>query len=513
MARRSPKPVSKSPSVRIDPTLARAIELLNAGRHADAQELVDKVVKARPKDAAAVRIKGLVEMRRGRYDDAERWLTKASKLDPRNPMTPLDRAALHKLRGRYPEMVASCREALRKNPGHRAAESMLARALESAGELESALEHIRSVGSRRALDPDIGDALVTVLDLLGRDDEALEAADGLLAAKGVPAPIRRRTGLRRGRILERRGELDAALDSWESAQKELPVTFDPDGFDRRLDQVAAAMPAPEAADAWQAASESSAAPEGTRPIFIAAMPRSGTSLLERMIAAHPSVVGIGEAAMVTETIREHRELLGDDQMLGLLKADRETTARLRLEAARRARELAGDTPYAISKHLQNWMHLPTIGRWFPSAPVVRLVRDPAATAISIFGQDLPADRMPWVTSLEWIGRVLATERRFVELVRPKLVNPWITVAFEDLLQRPEPETRRLLGELGLPFDEGCLAHHLAESTTSRSGAQRFMPTLSLHQVRRPIDPTLAHRGGAWSGRMDAFHRGFDERAS
>lgn len=511
MARRVPRPVSRPPSVRVDPTLSRAIELLNAGRNAEARVLVDKVVKTRPKDAAAVRVKGLVEMRQGRYDEAERWLTKASRLDPRNPMTPLDQAALFKLRGRYPEMVASCRDALRRNPGHRASEGMLARALESAGELEGALEHIQAVGSRRALDPDIGDALVTVLDLLGRDDEALEAAAGLLAAKAVPPVIRRRIGLRRGRILERRGEFDAALESWEAAQSEVPVTFDPDGFDRRLDQVAAAMRPPETADAWQAASESSAAPEGTRPIFIASMPRSGTSLLERMIAAHPLVIGIGEAAVVTETIREHRELLGEDQMLGLLKADRETTADLRLAAGRRVEELAGESPYAISKHLQNWMHLPTIGRWFPSAPVLRLVRDPVATAVSIFGQDLPADRMPWATRLEWIGRVLATERRFVEMVRPKMVNPWVTVSFEDVLQRPETETRRLLDELGLPFDQACLAHHLAEATTTEGGVQRFMPTLSLHQVRRPIDPALADRGEAWAGRLGAFHQGFDAR--
>lgn len=487
--------------VTADPQLTRALELLRQGRAVEAERIADRAVAARPRDGAAARVKGLVEMHRGRYDEAEAWLAKAGKLDPRNPTAPLDRATLHRHRGRYEDMIASARESLRLRPGHRPAEVMLARALESAGRPEAALEHIRKIGARRALDPDLGDALVSVLDLLGRDEEALDASGGLLEAKGVPAPIRRRVGLRRGRILERQGDLDAALASWEAAQREIPVSFDPDFFERRLDEVAEAT----SIDAEQ---RSAASAGGCRPIVIAAMPRSGTSLLERMIAVGDGVVGIGESALATQVIKDRREELGDDPMMGLLAADAATIERLRADLRRRLEVLAPRAGHAVSKHLQNWMHLPTYARLSPDAPIVRLHRDPVGVGVSIYGQDLPVDRMPWVTRLEWIGRVVAAERRFMERMRSVVPNPWIDVRFEELLNDPEVVMRRVFEGLGLPFDEACLAHQDSESGGPGS-RRRFMPTLSLHQVRRAIDPALGARGEAWTGRLEALRRGLE----
>ena len=156
------------------------MELLKAGRNAEAQAIIDPFVAKRPKDPHAVRTKGLLEMRSGRYSAAETWFDKASRLDPRNPVVLLDQASLHKYHGRFTEMVEACREALKRSPGHHGAEAMLARALESSGDLEGAYEHIRAVGARRALDPDSGECLIAVLDLLGRHDEALDAAEGFL---------------------------------------------------------------------------------------------------------------------------------------------------------------------------------------------------------------------------------------------------------------------------------------------------------------------------------------------
>ncbi|MEE2972527.1 MAG: sulfotransferase [Planctomycetota bacterium] len=500
---RRPRTVDRTKArVKMDPALARALELLRQGRPVEAERIADRAVAARPRDGAAARVKGLAAMQRGRYEEAETWLTRAGKLDPRNPAAFLDRASVHRYRGRYEDMIASAREALRIRPGLRPAEVMLARALESAGRPEAALEQIRKIGARRSLDPDLGDVLVTVLDLLGRDEEALDAATGLLAASGVPAPIRRSVGLRRGRILERRGDLDGALAAWEAAQGEIAVAFDPDAFDRRLDEVAEATTI-DGTSSFQTPSDA------VIPILIAAMPRSGTSLLERMIAVGSGVVGIGEAPVATQVIRDHREELGEDSMMGLLTADPAMLERLRGDLRRRLAGLAPRATHAVSKHLQNWLQLPTYARLAPEAPIVRLHRDPVAVGVSIYGQDLPVDRMPWATRLEWIGRVVSAERRFTERMRSIVPNPWIDLPFEEVLGDPEATMRRVFDGIGLPFDEACLAHQESEAGGSRPG-RRFMPTLSLHQVRRPIDPALGTRGDAWAGRLDALRRGMGD---
>ncbi len=495
--KRPSRPAASKPLVsRPDPQLARAMELLKAGRNAEARAIVDPIVAKRPKDAAAVRVKGLVEMRSGRYAEAEAWLHKSARLDPRSPLTMLDQAALHKFHGRFPEMIAACREALKRSPGHVGAEAMLARSLESSGDLEGAYEFIKSVGARRSLDPDSGECLIAVLDLLDRHDEALDAAEGFLAAGGVAPVLRRRVLLRRGRILEKRGEFDAALASFEEGQAQVPTMFDPDAYDRRIDQVAA-----DAADDG---------PRATRqPVFIAGLPRSGTSLVERILGAHPDATTIGESGVMQEVVRDHREAVGPDQALGPLRVAPDLADLMRRQAIERMTQLGGAAPRIVSKHLQNWAFLGMIGFWFPNAAVIRLTRDPAANAISILGQDLPPDRMAWATRLDWIGRLMRAERRFVDAVRGKLPNPWLELSYEDLVAEPGTWIPRIVEITGLPWHPGCLQPHHAEDGGSGGRSARFQPTLSLHQVRRPITAEAAGRADKWGTRLDAFRRAFE----
>ena len=478
--------------------------MLKAGRNAEARAIVDPIVAKRPRDPAAVRAKGLVEMRSGRYAEAERWLLKSAKLDPRNPLTMLDQASLHKFHGRFPEMIAACREALKRSPGHVGAEAMLARAMESSGDLDGAFEFIRSVGARRSLDPDTGECLITVLDLLGRHDEALDAAEGFLKAGSTPPVLRRRVFLRRGRILEKRGELDAALASFEEGQAQVRTVFDPDAYDRRMEQVAADLPTFEPADPEDEGPRSS-----RLPVFIAGLPRSGTSLVERILGAHPAVATIGESGVLQDVIRDRRDDVGEDHALGPLRVSRDIADAMRRQALDRLVELGGPAERIVSKHLQNWAYLGTIGFWFPNAAIIRLVRDPAANAISILGQDLPPDRMAWATRLDWIGRLMRAERRFVDAVRERLPNPWLDLTYEDLVADPAIWIPRIIEATGLPWNQACLEPHRAESADGGGRAARFQPTLSLHQVRQPISGDAARRAEAWGDRLDAFRRAFD----
>lgn len=508
MARRpKPRTSSQPTAARIakpDPQLQRAIELLKAGRNAEAQAIVDPIVAKRPKDSTAVRTKGLVEMRSGRYAAAEIWFQKFARLDPRNPISCLDQASVHKYHGRFPEMIAACREALRRSPGHHGAEAMLARALESSGDLEGAYEHLRSVGGRRSLDPDSGECLIAVLDLLGRHDEALDAATGFLKASGPPPVLRRRVLLRRGRMLEKRGELDEALASFEEGQAQVPATFDPDAYDRRMDEVAAAIPEvrPLGAD--------DEGPVTSRvPVTIAGLPRSGTSLVERILGAHPDAGGVGEASVLQDVIREHGGDIGEDRALGPFRVETTVADSMRRLFLTRARELAGPVDRVVSKHLQNWAFVAHLSFLFPGAAIIRLERDPAANAISILGQDLPPDRMAWATRLDWIGRLMRTERRFIEAVRPKLPNPWLDLRYEDLVADPARWIPEIVAVTGLPWNEACLEPHRAEAGGDGRKAARFQPTLSLHQVRQPISGEAAKRAERWGSRLDGFRRAFE----
>lgn len=488
----------------VDRELKHALSLIEGGKVVQARTLIDRLLARRKRDAGVIRAKGLLEFRSGKYREAEALLDQARKLAPDHPMIPIDEALVHQRRGRYPEMIDSVRRALRRNPTRSEIRSLLVEALVSAGQLDEAEDELKRFNAERPLDQRLAEGLARVLDLQGRREEAVDTIDRVLAVKGGTPWLRRRMLLRKGRILEKLGEYDRAMDAWRDGHAAVPVTFDPDAFDARvdgvLDRLRAATFAPPETDTART----------ELPVMIVALPRSGTSLTERILAAHPDVVGIGETSIITETIRDHQAILGADPMVDILDATPEVVERTRFEALSRIRGLSGDAKRVVSKHLQNWSYLPVIASWFPRARVIRITRDVAATGVSIYGQDLPQDRMPWVSRLDWIGRVIRAERRFVDAARDLVPNGWFDLEYEALVNDPETQIPPLVESMGVGFDERCLAPHKSESLQrNASEGRRFNPTLSLHQVRQPIGQGSRDRGDRWGDRLDDLRRAFE----
>ncbi len=499
-SRRGGRP--KSP-IGTDLELKRALELLEAGNVTQAKPLIDRMHARRKRDAGVVRAKGLLEMRSGRYREAEEFLDRARRLDPDHPMIPIDQAMIHQKRGRYPEMIDAARRALRRNPRRTEIQSLLIEALVSAGRFDDAESELKRINAERPLDQRLAEGLAKVMDLQGRREEAVETIDRILDAGGGSPWLRRRLLLRKGRLLEGEGDYDRAMEAWKEGHAAVKVEFDPDAFDRRVDGVLERL---RAADFEPPATD---AARTELPVMIVALPRSGTSLTERILAAHPDVVGIGETSVISETIRDHRGQFPEDPMVDILDAESSLVERTRVDALSRIRGLAGHADRAVSKHLQNWSYLPVIASWFPCARIIRITRDAAATGVSIYGQDLPQDRMPWVARLDWIGRVIRAERRFVEAARSLVPNPWFELEYERLVDDPASLIPPLVEAMGLPFDERCLAPHESESLDQGADqGKRFNPTLSLHQVRKPIGRGSRDRGDRWGDRLDDLRRAF-----
>jgi tetratricopeptide (TPR) repeat protein len=482
----------------VSPELRRATELFQAGRVAEAAPLVDAAVARNPRDPNALRIKALIILRSGLILEAQKILDRAHKIDPRNPMMPLDQAVMHKLGGRYPEMVESCREALKRMPGSRRAEAMLAQAYEGGGSTEQAIRFIEETVVKRGLDAEMGETYANVLELAGRREDALVVVERLLDATATQPPVRRRLLLHRGRMLEKLARFDEAMDSFDAGHAVFPVNFDPDEWDRRLDSII------EATTPMSLPNEMSDAAASEIPIFIASLPRSGTSLVERIIGVHPSAHGAGETGLIGEVLRDARGRIGQEPYRGVRDATPEVLETLRRDYLERQNGLFGHSARIVNKHLQNWQFLPIIAAWFPKAQVIRIDRAPADVGISIYGQNLPHDRMPWATRLDWIGRMILSHQRFSDAMKDRIPNPWLDLNYSDLVTEPEPAIRSLIDFLGLEWDDRCLEPHRSEQGR---GGRRYMPTLSIHQVRQPIGRGSLDRAAAFGDRMAPLHRG------
>lgn len=216
-----------------------------------------------------------------------------------------------------------------------------------------------------------------------------------------------------------------------------------------------------------------------RPVFIVGMPRSGTSLVEQILASHPAVYGVGETHALRNSLREELPPDNSDYALPGRLAELDA-AGFRRVAARYSRYLDEIAPGAqrVTNKLPGNMALVGLMRLlYPQARIIHCVRDPLDTCLSCFSK-LFTTGHPFSYDLRELGR-------FYRLYQG-LMAGWdrllpagtvLQLSYEGLVTDLEGGARRLVEHCGLPWDEACLSFH----TTARP-----VRTASLAQVRQPI---------------------------
>lgn len=221
---------------------------------------------------------------------------------------------------------------------------------------------------------------------------------------------------------------------------------------------------------------------GEGRIFIVSAPRSGSTLVERILMAHPLVTSVGESGGISDRVRELRA--GGDYpecLPGLGEAQLEDLVAAYLADAPAGR---GNEPWVADKNPGNFLHLGLIARMLPAARVIYVRRDPMDVGFSLFCQVFN-DGHGYAYTQENIGHFLRVHDRLMAHWKETLPLPIHEVSYEALVADQEAETRRLLDALNLPFDDGCLAFHEAGGDVT---------TASVVQVRQKI---YGRSVGAW----------------
>jgi len=217
------------------------------------------------------------------------------------------------------------------------------------------------------------------------------------------------------------------------------------------------------------------------PIFVVGLQRSGSTLVEQILASHPLIEGTAELPAMQQI---WMELANDSAAAG-----RSIWHELRLLDGERLRAIGADyldrtrpfrltgRPYFVDKLPANWLHVGLIRLALPNATIVDARRHPMACGFSNFKQHY-ATGVSFAYSLESIGRFYADYLRLmghIDRVQPGSVHHLLN---ERLVDDPEGEVRRLLAFVGVPFDPACLEFHRN---------RRSVNTPSAEQVRRPIN--------------------------
>jgi tetratricopeptide (TPR) repeat protein len=217
-------------------------------------------------------------------------------------------------------------------------------------------------------------------------------------------------------------------------------------------------------------------------IFICGMPRSGTTLVEQILAVHPDVAGMGEVDILSG--------LPDDypaEVPGLTAAEIRSMAETYLS---RLPVRPCDGKRVTDKTPQNVFFLGLIQVLFPKAKVIHCRRDPRDVALSCYFQNFHSVGLDWASDLGNIRRYAAAEERIMAHWRETLDIAIHEVVYEDLVADHEAETRKLLDFCGLAWNDAVLRPH------ERTGT---VLTASNWQVRKPIHTNAVQRWRHYEG--------------
>lgn len=446
------------------------------GRLADAENLLARCLELAPDFTAARHNYAVVLHRQAKSVDALREVERLLGGDPCNPgYRSVQAAALARL-GEYQRSIATYGGLLADYPGQPKLWMSQGHALKTAGRQAESIEaYRRSI----ELEPSLGEAYWSLANLKTYrfTPDEIEAMATQLARAELGAEDRLHFHFALGKAMEdardhanafanyaegnrlRRATLAYDADETTALVRRAQALFTPDFFASRRGSGA---PAPD-------------------PIFVVGLPRSGSTLVEQILASHPAVEGTMELPDLLGLVRElsgrTRRSEPSKYPDALAELEPETLRELGERYLAQTRiQRKTDKPFFIDKMPNNWAHAGLIHLILPNARIVDTRRHPLSCCFSAFKQHF-ARGQGFTYSLEDVGRYYrdyAALMTHFDSVLPGRVH---RVFYERMVEETETQIRRLLAHCGLDYDERCL-HFYAND--------RAVRTASSEQVRSPI---------------------------
>lgn len=222
--------------------------------------------------------------------------------------------------------------------------------------------------------------------------------------------------------------------------------------------------------------------ESFAPVFVAGLPRSGTTLVEQIISSHSQITGAGEIDRLTQTAAE---LVNRPSVTRLTDITQDEIRAIADDYKKFASEFGQDGGQISDKSLHTYMYIGFIWLALPQARIVVVRRDPRDNLFSIYKNMFGEGRHLYSYDLNDLAEVYKTFDDLIAFWRKISPGRIYEIHYEDLVRNPELETRKLLEAIDLPLEDACLAPEKNP---------RQVDTLSVYQVRQPVYHSSI---GAW----------------
>ena len=355
-----------------------------------------------------------------------------------------------------------------------------ASALEAAGELDKAWELIQQVVASGYTPPGV----VMLYGRMSRrgkmQEHALTLIMSVLRGGGLSAVDESLLRLAAADLLDAAGRYDEAFAFATRANNLRRVAYDSAANEATIDRLITYWTRRRMACLPKAAYRSD------KPVFIVGMPRSGTSLVEQIVASHPLVHGAGELDFLYRVLSGAFGMLNSTEddfpgsLDGLSIAKADGLAQIYLEP------LIALNPAAAritDKMPLNFVHLGLIALLLPDARVIHCRRDPLDTCLSCYMTPFNGGN-DFKYTLSSLGHFYRQYERLMAHWKQVLDLPILDVSYEQVIADPEGQSRKMIEFLDLPWDDRCLSFH---------ETRRPVGTASVQQVRRPIYQSSVER--------------------
>ena len=506
-----------------------ANSLFAEGEHHIAEQMVRKFLLQNPEHIEGMRLLARIGLKLEVLDDAEFLLESVLELSPDYHAARLDYAEVLAARHKHAEALEQIRRLLTVEPTNTIFRTLEGNFLVGLGEQQAALDIFYRLRAQTPANPTLHLAIAHAQKTVGRQHEAIESYHRAAAARPnfgdaywslanlktyrftdseiaqmrlqetaqtTPLVDRYHLCFALGKALEDREQFAESFNFYERGNvlKKDEIRYDPDALERNLMRQANLC----TREFFE--SRRGAGCNSPDPIFIVGLPRSGSTLIEQILASHSAVEGTKELADIPRLVQQLNGRESEDTaprypaVLAEISADRLKGFGEKYITDTRVHRKG--KPFFIDKMPNNFRHIGLIQLILPNAKIIDARREAMACCFSNFKQ-LFATGQEFTYGLTEIGRYY---RLYIDMMNhwdAVLPNKILRVHHENVVENLDANIRRILAFCGLDFEHQCLEFHKTE---------RSIRTASSEQVRQPINRDGVdqwRRYEAWLGPLKA----------
>lgn len=487
--------------------IARAREHENKGDPQAAEMIYREVLKKDPRHVEAARLLAGIAAKNKRFRDAEVFLRQVLKNAPDYVRAWVDLVNVQRELDKLDDAVESAKQVLRLTPDNAESHMVYASAIGMTGMHEEAIEsyqkaiemapdkagaicgmahHQKTIGQqdqaissyRRAIEvkPDHAEAYWSLANLktFRFEDDEVAAMESLLENPELPDDARAQVHNALGLEMEGRKDYDQAFDHFEKCNEaRRPLEFyDPvetEGTnDRLIDMFNAEF-----------LEKNAGVPNSTvTPILVVGLPRSGSTLIEQILASHSQVDGtheLGDLSRAIQSVRKEKTRRSRFPE-ALANLDVDEWKKIGEEYLQRTETFRSGAPYFVDKNPNNFIYAGIMKLALPNTKIINARRHPLDSCLGSFKQ-LFASGKPFTYDITELSEYYLQYQRLMDYWHELLPGFVLDVQYESVVADLDTEVRRILDFCELPFEEACLKFHETE---------RAVKTASSEQVRKPI---------------------------